>query len=142
MAAACDVDAKPDPGCGSPGTAFHALVADDSEINRRVLQRLLDRYNVQSTIVDNGYDALKELRKGGFDLAFIDIQMPDITGIDVIREYLIDLEDQLPIPIAVLTGDATADTREECEKYNIRYFLTKPVSPLQLRDLVYDMAPS
>ena len=71
-----------------PGTKVRALVADDVVENRDILSWFLRDLGVDVTVVEDGEQALNELRAREYDVAFMDIRMPRMTGFQVAREVL------------------------------------------------------
>ncbi|MBI4661238.1 MAG: response regulator [Verrucomicrobia bacterium] len=71
-----------------PGTRINALVVDDVAENRNILERFLTMLRIDVTVVERGEDACARLLGNGFDIAFLDIQMPGMTGIDVAKRVL------------------------------------------------------
>ena len=120
----------------------HILVADDYEINRRLLDRYLksDGYSVHQ--VDNGEKAVNAFRRGRFDLILMDMQMPGMDGIAAvkkIREIEI-LEKEVtggrPTPIVAMTADNSKEARDQCLASGMNAFVAKPPRLKQLRVLI------
>ena len=118
------------------GTPVRILVAEDSEINRQVFMNMFEQLGVKGRYAESGPAALEILEKETFDLLIMDIQMPGMSGLEVIGHY----HEATPMPdrapVAVITGDATADMRDECEQLGVKAFLAKPVSLERLRRVI------
>lgn len=99
------------------------LIADDDEVNRAVLSRLVERNGLEVHCVDNGQQALQALQKGGFDLALLDLHMPELHG----DEVLLALGEASDIPAVVLTGDLRPEIRARCLSVGAQAVLSKPV---------------
>jgi CheY-like chemotaxis protein len=106
---------------------YHVLVADDSAINRSVVKGMLDRIGVGSIMAESGVVALEKLCHEGANLMILDIQMPGMSGLDVLRKYHSTTEVTERIPVVIVTGDATVDIQQECRQLGVEEFLTKPV---------------
>ena len=107
------------------------LVAEDNPTNRMVLETALKRAGHEVTLVEDGEEALDILAERDFDLAIVDIQMPNVSGIDVIREY--QVSNPLPdkMPFIALSANVTADAVTQVERVGATY-LTKPINFDQL----------
>lgn len=68
-------------------SGLRVLIADDNHVNRLVLKTFLDPYNVPYVEAVNGIEALEKLEQHDFDLVLLDINMPDISGIEVLHTY-------------------------------------------------------
>src|SRR5947209_5938482 len=67
-----------------PGASL--LIVDDNSVNRIMLSRYTTRLGYQSTLVENGRQALEKLQNEPFDLVLLDVQMPEIDGYQVLEE--------------------------------------------------------
>jgi CheY-like chemotaxis protein len=88
------------------------------------------------TLVGDGLAALQAAEGGGFDLALIDLRMPNMDGTDFTRAYR---QRELPgshLPIIALTANAAEEARADCLRAGMDDFLTKPVDPEVLRRLI------
>jgi len=118
------------------GSPIRVLVAEDSEINRYVFMNMFELLGVQARYAESGPAALELLEKERFDLLILDIQMPGMSGLEVISHYHESTALPDRAPIVVITGDATADIRAECEQLGVRSFLAKPVGLDRLRQVI------
>ncbi|MCB1762135.1 MAG: response regulator [Gammaproteobacteria bacterium] len=109
------------------------LVAEDNSVNRIVTGRILEHAGHQHHLVENGHQVLDALEKEHYDLVIIDMQMPELGGVDTFRMYCFaHASDDNPVPFIMLTANATVSARHECQEAGIKYFLTKPVSSSKL----------
>ena len=120
----------------TPGIPLRLLIAEDSGINQQVLSGMLELFLVDFDIASSGPEALEMVKTCRPDMIILDIQMPGMSGLDVIREYNRRFGHAERVPIVVITGDATSDIRRECEQLGVRAFLTKPVDLGQLYDVL------
>jgi two-component system sensor histidine kinase RpfC len=118
---------------------YRILLAEDNYINQKVVQKILQRVGHDVSVVDVGEEALDKLLHEEFDLAILDMQMPDMGGIDVIKRFQLRSGDELRIPFIMLTANATVDAREVCQQLGVSAFLTKPVRSAQLVGTVDDV---
>lgn len=114
------------------------LVADDQVANQLVLKRILERAGHRVSLVSNGEQTLDALSMGDLDLAIIDNHMPDVTGLDVLRQSRIMQAGGRQTPILVLSADATIESVREAEKAGARGYLTKPVVVAKLLEAISD----
>ncbi|HEX2739299.1 MAG TPA: response regulator, partial [Rubrobacter sp.] len=89
------LDAHSEPGIPADLAGLRALVVDDSEANRTILEKQLDSWRVKNTGVEGGEQALEELHsaaEGGepYDLAVLDMQMPGMDGMELARRIKAD----------------------------------------------------
>ena len=115
--------------------AIKILLVDD-EI--KFLQAISERLSIKGfdvTTASNGEDAIKAAKKGGFDVAVLDLQMPGIGGEQVLR---ILKQNHKYIEIIMLTGHATVDSAVECTKLGAFKYLEKPYDFDNLVEAVKD----
>jgi signal transduction histidine kinase/CheY-like chemotaxis protein len=109
---------------------FNVLIVDDNEMNRMVLAAFLSKTGIQFSEAANGKEALDLIRNSDFDLVLLDIQMPDISGIDVAtrlrKEY-----DSMPTLIAV-TAHAFPEQRQGILSAGFTDLLIKPIKISEL----------
>src|SRR5690606_17380591 len=86
------------------------LVAEDLPANRTVMKRLLEKAGHQVTLVEDGEQALDCLAEADFDLAIVDLHMPGLSGIDVIKQARVMQAGGQRTPIVALSADATLET--------------------------------
>ena len=115
------------------GKKLNVLVTDDCRLNRHVMKAMLDDLDIESDFASSGPMALEKLRSGVYDLLVLDIQMPGMSGFDVIELYKARNSEDETIPIFVVTGDATAEIYEKCDQLGVSRFLLKPVDQDKLR---------
>ena len=117
-------------------TVGHILVAEDDSINAKLISNLLRKAGCRVTLVGDGVEALEAARAAEFDLALIDLRMPRMDGLDFARAY----REQEPaghhLPIIALTANAADDARAECMRVGMDDFVTKPVDPQLLQELI------
>jgi CheY-like chemotaxis protein len=114
------------------------LVADDNELNRHVLTDMLAYTDARVLEASNGTDALAILSGESIDIALLDIQMPDITGVEVMRTCAAR-ELVPPVPMIALTADTTEECRSQCLNAGARIILHKPVNMKTLYRALYQV---
>lgn len=116
---------------------LNVLIGDDNATNRLVLQRMLKKMGYQCISVSGGEAVLTALEHSQIDVAIVDKNMPDMSGIDVFTTYAMVHGGQTSTQFIILTADATAESRDSCMAAGIQYFLTKPVSLVKLQELFH-----
>lgn len=81
---------------------------------------------------ETGEYALRQLRQNPFDLAILDMQMPSVTGVDIIKHIRSENGQNQAIPIMILTANATDEARGQCLDAGADLFMTKPFETLEL----------
>ncbi|MET0052033.1 MAG: ATP-binding protein [Candidatus Thiodiazotropha sp.] len=113
---------------------FRVLVVDDNLINRMILTGYLTKQAIPHEEACNGREALRYLREQSFDLVLLDIQMPDMSGIEVAAR-LHEEQDDLPLLIAV-TAHAFPEQRKAILEAGFMDLLIKPVEAQELRNML------
>ena len=108
------------------------LVAEDNEVNQKVIGKILERAGHKVFIEGNGEDALIRLDKREFDLAIVDMNMPEIDGLDAVKIFRFAHTHRAYMPFIVLTANATIEARRQCEEAGVDAYLTKPIKAAQL----------
>ena len=113
------------------GKKFNAnvLVAEDNEINQKLIKRTLEGLGLNITIAHNGKLALEERMKNDYDAVFMDIAMPVMDGVESTHKILeYEKENNLPhIPIIAVTANALKGDRERFMKEGLDEYVTKPI---------------
>jgi two-component system response regulator RegX3 len=102
------------------------LVIDDEPFLRLTLGAILQKVGYQVVMAENGASALANMKNNRFDLAFLDLMMPDIKGLDLLPKlHQIDSG----LPVLILTAHASLDSAREAIKLGARDYILKPVDP-------------
>jgi len=110
------------------------LVAEDNLINQKVIKSTLHKQGAIVHIVDNGKDAIEQIKTGNFDVILMDLQMPDVDGYKATRYIRQVLKNNLPI--FAMTADALKGEAEKCYEAGMTGFISKPFEP---KDLYYQI---
>ena len=114
-------------------SAIRVLIAEDETHLGTVLEQYLTARGFAVTRVRNGRDALDRLRAETFDVALLDIVMPELDGLEVLR---LVREDPLPPEIIVITGNGTTETALAAIKLGAYDFVSKPYRMAEIDALV------
>jgi signal transduction histidine kinase/CheY-like chemotaxis protein len=103
------------------------LIAEDSMLNQRIVQGLLEMLGYASDTVNNGQQVLDKLRHQSYDIIFMDMRMPEKDGIATTRAIR-QLGSQIAQPwIIALTANAAPEDRSQCIKAGMNDYLSKPI---------------
>jgi CheY-like chemotaxis protein len=120
-----------------PSAYLRVLLAEDNAVNQRLAVRLLEKRGHRVAVAENGREALIALEKEKFDLVFMDVQMPEMDGFEAtvaIRER--EKSSGLHQPIIALTAHAMKGDREQCLAAGMDGYLTKPIRPQELEEIL------
>jgi|GEM_PF-2837179 len=112
------------------------LVAEDNPINQKLIQKLLQKAGCSVTIANDGNQALAMLSKAPFDIALLDIQMPNLDGFGTLAQIRAGSFGQASIPTIALTAHAMKEDREEALAAGFNDYLTKPIDRQELYKLL------
>jgi two-component system sensor histidine kinase RpfC len=112
------------------------LVAEDNGTNRQIIDKILAHGNHKVDLVENGEEALDKLEECTYDLLILDMNMPHMGGLEVVKVHRALSRHPQDTPVVILTANATPEARQECERARIDAYLTKPVDALTLLDTV------
>ncbi len=106
----------------------HVLVVDDNRMNLRVIEGLLQDYNIKVTTALSGKDALDKIVTSDYDFVFMDHMMPEMDGVETLHRIRHKVGTYYQkVPIVALTANAVAGTREMLIKEGFSDFLEKPI---------------
>ena len=108
------------------------LLVDNNETNQQLFSMFLRRMGVNVTCVNSGINALKETVNKEFDLIYMDMHMPHLSGLDTVAKIR---EIGYKYPIVALTAHATAEFRQKCLRSGCDDFLAKPVLRSQFEQM-------
>jgi signal transduction histidine kinase/DNA-binding response OmpR family regulator/HPt (histidine-containing phosphotransfer) domain-containing protein len=103
------------------------LLAEDNEINQQVATELLEKAGLIVTIANNGKEAIKEVEGSEFELVFMDVQMPEMGGLEA-TECIRKNPRFNNLPIVAMTAQAMTGDRETCIEAGMDDYLTKPIN--------------
>jgi two-component system sensor histidine kinase RpfC len=107
--------------------SLEILVAEDNEINRKVVRGILEKAGHRVYLVENGEQALDALETHRFDAALFDIRMPVMDGIEALKIYRFTHTHENTIPILMLSADVTPEARDDCLQAGAAAFVAKPI---------------
>jgi CheY-like chemotaxis protein/anti-sigma regulatory factor (Ser/Thr protein kinase) len=123
-------------GPGNQLAGLRLLVAEDNEINRRVIAGMLRRIGCEVTFAVDGREAVQLVEQREFDLVFMDCQMPEMDGFEATRRIRQMGAARAEVPSVALTANVLASDRDACQRAGMSDFLAKPVKLDVLRAAV------
>ena len=122
-------------------TNARVLLAEDNEINQRLVLTMLERVGCTVHLAHNGREAVEHFAPGRWDLVLLDWQMPELSGLDAAREIR-RIEGGEPVtPLVALTANAMSGDREACLEAGMNDYLAKPIRFESLVDMLARWLP-
>ena len=118
-------------------TPARVLLAEDTPVNQLVIRSHLENQGFEVVVADNGGAAVEACRRHKFDLVLMDIQMPEMDGIEAAGRIQAHLPARERMPIVALTAAADAQTRTACEAAGMEAVLIKPIRRAALLEAVH-----
>ena len=119
---------------------LRVLLADDNAINQKVALRLLQQMGYRADIANNGLEVLRALEERPYDIIFMDVQMPEMDGLEASRQIRQRQQEPSPHPhfkqaltIIAMTANAMQGDREKCFAAGMDDYVPKPVRPEMLQ---------
>ncbi len=117
------------------------LLAEDHAVNRKVMTGLLGHLGYEADLAGNGLEVLEALERRSYDVILMDIQMPDMDGLEVTRRIRGQVAADRQPRIIALTARAMAGDRERCLEAGMDAYLTKPVRIAELQAALAAASP-
>jgi PAS domain S-box-containing protein len=121
---------------------LQVLLAEDGEVNQKLAIRLLEKKGHTVTLAINGLEALAAWRRGAFDLILMDVQMPEMDGLEATAE--IREEERRTgrhVPILAMTAYAMKGDRERCLEVGMDGYVSKPIQAEELWKAIDALVP-
>lgn len=118
---------------------LNVLLVDDNYLNQRLVGTMLKNLDCKVSIANNGKEALKKLKKGGFDLVFMDVQMPVLDGYETTKKIRKDLN--IHIPIIGLSANVYKEDIDLCYQSGMDDYLGRPYTVKNFQEKVIKWAP-
>jgi CheY-like chemotaxis protein/anti-sigma regulatory factor (Ser/Thr protein kinase) len=122
---------SPFAGSGPDLRGLRILLAEDNPTNQMVASQMLRALNAEVTICGDGIEALEAFERGRFDLVIVDIEMPRMSGLDVIRAIRRRTDDRAQVPIVALTAYAMREHRDRIAAAGANGLISKPVTSVE-----------
>ena len=118
------------------------LVVDDNRVNLTVFQALIKKTLIQTDTAESGDECLEKTARKTYDIIFLDHMMPGKNGTEtlhILREQTSNPNQNTPV--ICLTADAISGAREQYISAGFTGYLTKPIHPEQLEDMLINLLP-
>ncbi|HED10236.1 MAG TPA: response regulator [Caldithrix abyssi] len=116
--------------------SYKVLIAEDNLVNQKIIKRLTEKLGMEPTLVDNGLAAVNKWKENHYDIILMDIQMPELDGLQA-TQRIRQLETENHIPIIAVTANAMHGDREKCLEAGMDDYLSKPVRLEDLKRIIY-----
>ena len=110
------------------------LLVDDNLINQKVASRLLQQMGYRPEIASNGFEAIRALERKPFDVILMDVQMPELDGLEATRRIRQRQQEpdahphfKAPLLIIAMTANAMQGDREKCLAAGMNEYIAKPI---------------
>ncbi|HKQ39007.1 MAG TPA: response regulator [Verrucomicrobiae bacterium] len=106
------------------------LLVEDHPVNQRLARKLLEKWGHTVVVAGNGRKALEAIERNNFDLVIMDVQMPEMNGLEATRQ--IRAQEKVTgahLPIIAMTAHAIKGDREQCLAAGMDAYVTKPIDP-------------
>ena len=128
-AAAADDDAAAREPARTP---LRILLAEDNAMNQKVALRLLAKLGYEADVVENGLDAMEALERQPYDVILMDVQMPELDGLEATRRIVALWPAASRPRIIAMTANAMLEDREACLEAGMDDYVAKPIRPDEL----------
>jgi CheY-like chemotaxis protein len=126
-----------------PGTGRRILLAEDNKINQRVAVLMLEKHGFQVTVAPNGRAAVEAYRQQAFDLILMDMQMPEMDGMEAFAAIrALERPQVRRTPVVALTAHAMAHDRARCLAAGMDGYISKPLTAALLFAEIERLAPA
>jgi PAS domain S-box-containing protein len=133
---------EPEAEVGKPATSsLRILLAEDNTVNQKVALRLLDQLGYRADVASNGLEAVKALERQVYDVVLMDVQMPELDGLDASRLICTRWPKDVRPRIIAMTANAMPEDREACFAAGMDDYVAKPISPNELADALSRARP-
>jgi PAS domain S-box-containing protein len=118
------------------------LLAEDNRANQKLATYILNQRGHTVEIADNGRQALELFRKNQYDALLMDIQMPEMDGLEATKSIRLDEAGKRWVPIIAMTAHAMNEDRDRCVKAGMDAYLSKPINAKEMINLLETLVSS
>jgi signal transduction histidine kinase/DNA-binding response OmpR family regulator len=123
-------------GVSPSSRSLRILLAEDNLVNQRVAMTILGKMGHRITLATNGLEALEQWRQSDFDLILMDVQMPEMTGLQATMQIRREEAIGTHVPIVAMTASAMSEDRDRCLAAGMDDFVSKPVSSKVIEQMI------
>ncbi len=121
---------------------LRVLLAEDNLVNQKLALRMLERFGYRADMVANGLEVLQALDRQDYDLIFMDVQMPEMDGLEATRQIRGQYPPHKQPRIVAMTANAMQGDREECLAAGMNDYISKPIKVAELMKALESSAKS
>ncbi|HEY2187671.1 MAG TPA: response regulator, partial [Caldimonas sp.] len=114
------------------------LLAEDNVVNQKLAMRLLQQMGYRADLASNGIEAVESVQRQAYDVVLMDVQMPELDGLDATRQICALMAARRP-RIVAMTANAMQGDREMCLEAGMDDYLTKPIRVDRLVEVLNDV---
>jgi CheY-like chemotaxis protein len=122
-------------------SSLRILLAEDNAVNQKVALRLLKQLGYGADVASNGLEALEALERQPYDVVLMDVQMPELDGLDASRRICERWPPETRPRIIAMTANAMAEDREACLAAGMDDYVAKPIRPEELENALSRARP-
>jgi CheY-like chemotaxis protein len=126
----------PTAGISASSLSLRILLAEDTLVNQKVAMGMLGKMGHRITLATNGLEALEQWRQNDFDLILMDVQMPEMTGLQATQQIRREEALGAHVPIVAMTASAMSEERDRCLAAGMDDFISKPVSSKVIEQMI------
>lgn len=115
--------------------SLRTLIVEDSSAMRAFVRAALEDEGFEVTEAESGFEALRVLPRERFDLVIVDVNMPDINGLELVS-FMRRSEAHKAVPLLIISTEASARDRERGLELGADAYLSKPFGPDELRETI------
>lgn len=132
-----DFDQDQDPSSRFAAVSgLRVLLAEDNLVNQRLARGLLEKQGHKTELAQNGIEAVEAYRRGRFDVVLMDVQMPEMDGLEATAQIRqIEQQEGRRTPIVAMTAHAMKGDRDRCLEAGMDEYLSKPVRGKQIAEM-------
>ncbi|AYL95053.1 ATP-binding protein [Mucilaginibacter celer] len=121
---------------------LHILLAEDNKMNQLIARKIFKKVGYDIDIAENGRAAVNMVEQGNYDLVFMDIQMPEMDGLQATR-HIIRKHGKAAPPIIAMTANVLSENERECSQAGMKDFVSKPFTFERVEDIIqkWTLAP-
>ena len=124
----------------APECSLRVLLAEDNPVNQTLAMRVLEKLGHKAQVVNNGREALGRSQAEGFDLILMDVQMPEMDGLEATRAIrAAEASTGKHVPIVAMTAHAMKGDREKCLSAGMDGYLSKPIRIDELKQAMSEV---
>jgi CheY-like chemotaxis protein len=120
----------------SPTNSKHILIAEDDPFISRMYQIKLEGAGYRVTVKNNGRDAFETIKSDHPNLTVLDINMPELSGLEVLAALQGDGFDMASMPVIVLTNSSELSDRKKAQSFGAEYLVKAELTPRQVLNMI------